>query len=536
MAIFLLPFTNTHELNLDWILEAIKSQETRLRDFVALNTIKYADPFQWDITSQYAQNTLVMDPQTGTAYLSTRPVPAGVQLTNTEYWTPVFTLQNFLEPLKKAITLPQETIGAGASTDIPAKTVFWAGEQLVYAPNDIPVGTIIIPGTNCLPVTVVDLINEVGEVQETVTQQGQTIQQLGQTIQQQGQTIQQQGQAIQEETQNREQADAQLRQEILTAGKYKTIVDYGAVEGGTQDCSAAIMAQIAAEGVARIPVGLFLVSKQITMRNCSIIGAYADLSYGYDVTANNSSTLILSQTAVIDSFTANSVVFVPNTTGTKSGKAFAAPTGQRACSALFTKCRFDHWQYVVSNIGSFSCQQCTFANCDYALQNIEDSRITACLFAANRWPIYLSDGWGADIIEGCKIEWNGSETDGGGIACSGTLQVTITGNIIDRCGPTGLSIYNSQHITCTGNVILRSYTQNELYSSSDYVTACNTNYKKDWLSDTEQNKLVPNIGVRANLCDNSYIISASDCTTPFSEDNKGNSTTFIVNGKAVSQP
>lgn len=179
MATFLWPFTNRHELNLDWIIEAIKSQETRLQDFVSLNTIKYADPFQWDITSQYAQNTLVIDPQTGTAYLSTRPAPAGVQITNAEYWTPVFTLQNFLSPLKKAITLPQETIGAGASSDIPAKTVFWAGEQLVYAPNDIPVGTIIIPGTNCKPVTVVDLINEVYQTAYAVYNASQTAIELG---------------------------------------------------------------------------------------------------------------------------------------------------------------------------------------------------------------------------------------------------------------------------------------------------------------------------------------------------------------------
>ena len=104
MAIFLLPFTNGHELNLDWILEAIKSQETRLQDFVALNTIKYADPFQWDITSQYAQNTLVMDPQTGTAYLSTRPVPAGTQITNAEYWTPVANISGIYNQIIGAIT------------------------------------------------------------------------------------------------------------------------------------------------------------------------------------------------------------------------------------------------------------------------------------------------------------------------------------------------------------------------------------------------------------------------------------------------
>ena len=151
----------------------------KLSELASLSVITYADPLQWDIASQYSQNTVVVDPQTGTAYLSVQPVPAGVQITNADYWTPIFTLQTFTTALKRAIALPQETIGAGASADIPAKTVFWAGEQLVYAPNDIPVGTIIIPGTNCQSVTVVDLINEVYQTAYAVYNASKTAIDLG---------------------------------------------------------------------------------------------------------------------------------------------------------------------------------------------------------------------------------------------------------------------------------------------------------------------------------------------------------------------
>ena len=63
-----------------------------VENFVALNTIKYADPIQWNITSQYEANTVVVDPQNGTAYISSRPVPAGVALSNTDYWSVIFTL------------------------------------------------------------------------------------------------------------------------------------------------------------------------------------------------------------------------------------------------------------------------------------------------------------------------------------------------------------------------------------------------------------------------------------------------------------
>ena len=173
------PYSNFHDLNLDWVISVISELETKITQFVALNTVKYANPLQWDITKQYETNTVVINPQDGTAYLSVQPVPSGVQITNTDYWTPIFTLQYFTTALKKAITLPQETIGAGASSDIPAKTVFWAGDQLVYAPEEIPVGTIIIPGTNCRPVTVVDLINEVYQTAYAVYNASQTAIELG---------------------------------------------------------------------------------------------------------------------------------------------------------------------------------------------------------------------------------------------------------------------------------------------------------------------------------------------------------------------
>ena len=156
------PWTNLHELNLDWIIQSIKDLETRLTNFVSLNSIKYADPFQWNITSQYAQNTLVIDPETGTAYLSLQPVPQGVQIDNTDYWTPVFTLQNFTDALKKAISdFPQQEDGQAATQTIPAGTVFWVGDRLVRNDAAIPVTSLVIVGSNCTQLDVVSLIEEV---------------------------------------------------------------------------------------------------------------------------------------------------------------------------------------------------------------------------------------------------------------------------------------------------------------------------------------------------------------------------------------
>ena len=86
------PNQNDEILNLDWILTTIDNLVEEVANFVTLNTIKYANPIQWNITSQYEKNTVVVDPVSGSAYISTKPVPAGVGLNNTDYWNIIFTL------------------------------------------------------------------------------------------------------------------------------------------------------------------------------------------------------------------------------------------------------------------------------------------------------------------------------------------------------------------------------------------------------------------------------------------------------------
>lgn len=86
------PYINVNDLNLDYLLRAVRELRYQLENFININTIKYANPIQWNITTQYEANTVVIDANDGTAYLSVKPVPSGVALTNTDYWTPIFTL------------------------------------------------------------------------------------------------------------------------------------------------------------------------------------------------------------------------------------------------------------------------------------------------------------------------------------------------------------------------------------------------------------------------------------------------------------
>ena len=90
------PYINLTDLNLDFILKAIGEMENQVKNFVAINAIKYADPIQWDITKNYEKNTVVIDGNSGVAYISVAPVPVGVALTRPEYWTVIFDLSMFI--------------------------------------------------------------------------------------------------------------------------------------------------------------------------------------------------------------------------------------------------------------------------------------------------------------------------------------------------------------------------------------------------------------------------------------------------------
>lgn len=97
------PYVDSQMFNDDWLLMTVKELVKKFSEFVNINTIKYADPIIWNITTQYEANTVVVDGQNGNAYISTKPVPAGVSLSNTEYWTQIYNYAAELDTLRLQI-------------------------------------------------------------------------------------------------------------------------------------------------------------------------------------------------------------------------------------------------------------------------------------------------------------------------------------------------------------------------------------------------------------------------------------------------
>lgn len=81
------PQTNMQEFNLDWIIRMIKKLHGEMNEFTALNKITFDG--EWDITKQYPAWCIVNTNGGQQGYISIRPVPAGVVITNTDYWASV---------------------------------------------------------------------------------------------------------------------------------------------------------------------------------------------------------------------------------------------------------------------------------------------------------------------------------------------------------------------------------------------------------------------------------------------------------------
>ena len=153
------PYTDFHELNADWMIRTMVELINQVENFVSLNAIKYADPIQWNITSQYEKNTVVIDPLTGTAYISVQPVPMGVILTNTDYWTVIFDLGSFVTRAAKNFTNRYEadtTLTATFASNV-GDWLVW-GDTLYKAITNIVAGDQYVVDSNIQAFTIEELV------------------------------------------------------------------------------------------------------------------------------------------------------------------------------------------------------------------------------------------------------------------------------------------------------------------------------------------------------------------------------------------
>lgn len=260
------PYTNFHDLNLDWIIEVLNEFNTKLTNFVSLATIKYADPIQWDITSQYEANTVVVDGR-GNAYLSVQPVPSGVSLDRVEFWTKIGNFDELWADVKKAITPNDEGHSPTATADRAVNDLVWVNGALVRVTRAMIAGNAYVPGSNCVSSSTNEVLHYlITAFNEGLSAEKQAREDADSNLQA----------AIDTEKQDREDAINDLKKSTVDLGVFVTPEMYGAKGDGSTDDTVAIQAAFNA-ATANKPIiltGQYYCTGTITVkRDTTVIGA-----------------------------------------------------------------------------------------------------------------------------------------------------------------------------------------------------------------------------------------------------------------------
>ena len=161
------PNSNNEILNLDWLEYTVKHLSEEVKNFINLNTIKYADPILWNITSQYEANTVVIDPQTGNAYISVKPVPLGVILSNTDYWTEIFNYEQTISVLRQQIAITDEGTSTTATGTRYVGQLVWLNGILHRVTSAMIAGDMYVEGSNCQALTIENLLGNLFDLNTT---------------------------------------------------------------------------------------------------------------------------------------------------------------------------------------------------------------------------------------------------------------------------------------------------------------------------------------------------------------------------------
>lgn len=109
------PNVSAYDSDLREVLHRLKYMSAEMRDFLAVNKITNAGA--WDITKQYRAWTIVSDNNIG--YISLKPVPKGIEITNTEYWGVVADYDILITDLSGRISTLETQMGAVNNVEIP---------------------------------------------------------------------------------------------------------------------------------------------------------------------------------------------------------------------------------------------------------------------------------------------------------------------------------------------------------------------------------------------------------------------------------
>lgn len=165
MSYFEFPHTRTYEGDLGYIIKQIEKLTVNYNQFYALNKIKVADPVEWNISSWYEAYTIVTYSANNATYISKQPVPAGVTITDSEYWEYIGSLVVDADARTGILNILKFISDSFEATST-ASTLHAIGDFIISSGkfykviNTINLGDTITPGVNVLETTIENMVNE----------------------------------------------------------------------------------------------------------------------------------------------------------------------------------------------------------------------------------------------------------------------------------------------------------------------------------------------------------------------------------------
>ena len=153
------PYTDAQRGNSDWIIKEIKTLREEYETFVVMNEVQYAEPLQWSIDRQYTKNTIVQDNDGEATYLSKQPVPAGIQITNEDYWMKLADYAPDFTKLRTQIFPDDFGSVSVAPQDVQVDDIFWLHGYLCQATQVVYTGYPLVEGVNYIHITVSQLLS-----------------------------------------------------------------------------------------------------------------------------------------------------------------------------------------------------------------------------------------------------------------------------------------------------------------------------------------------------------------------------------------
>lgn len=167
MGYYDFPHTRNYDTDLGYLIKQYLTLREKVETLIATQTINYADPLQWDITKQYAKNYIVVNGYN--AYLSKQPVPAGILITNPDYWLVVGDFIKEFDELRENIANANNGVSPTLLVSRKKGDLIWWNDTLYICLKDIEVGTALVIGTNVKEITIEEYVKEkTTEVKEAI--------------------------------------------------------------------------------------------------------------------------------------------------------------------------------------------------------------------------------------------------------------------------------------------------------------------------------------------------------------------------------